>query len=125
MNNYLIKGNIPEMKLPMYDGNPADLATASQSAYLPAISLNLLKYMNIATISIAQPVFVGWQIINGNELAKTGDELNKNKQAMTETEVFAKAKSPTIQITQAKRLITNSISKLGLHKNRLLKLVRT
>jgi multidrug efflux pump len=90
MNDYLIKGKIPEMNLPVYNGNPANLATASQFAYFPGTSLNLLDYINVASISIIQPVFVGGQIINGNKLAKLGYEINKDKQAMTETEVLVK-----------------------------------
>lgn len=90
MNDYLIKGKIPEMNLPVYNGNPANLATASQFAYFPGTSLNLLDYINTASISIIQPVFVGGQIINGNKLAKLSYEINKDKQAMTETEVLVK-----------------------------------
>ena len=90
MNDYLIKGNIPEMKLPVYDGNPANLATATQFAYFPASSINLLDYVNVATVSIVQPVFMGGQIANGNKLAKLGIEISKDKQVMTATEVLVK-----------------------------------
>jgi len=90
MNDYLIKSNIPEMNLPVYNGNPANLATASQFAYFPGISLNLLDYINVASISIIQPIFMGGQIVNGNKLAKLGYEISKDKQAMTTTEVLVK-----------------------------------
>lgn len=90
MNDYLIKGNIPEMNLPVYNGNPADLATASQFAYFPGTALNLLDYINVASISIIQPIFVGGQIVNGNKLAKLGYEISKDKQALTTTEVLVK-----------------------------------
>jgi outer membrane protein TolC len=78
------------MNLPVYNGNPANLATASQFAYFPGISLNLLDYINVASISIIQPIFMGGQIVNGNKLAKLGYEISKDKQAMTTTEVLVK-----------------------------------
>lgn len=89
-NDYLIKGNIPQMNLPVYDGNPANLATATQFAYFPSISLKLLDYMNMANLMVAQPVYTGGRILNGNKLANLGYEINKEKQALTETEVLVK-----------------------------------
>jgi multidrug efflux pump subunit AcrB/outer membrane protein TolC len=90
MNDYLIKGKIPEMNLPVYDGNPANLATATQFAYFPATSLKMLDYMNVADLMVAQPIFTGGRIINGNKLATLGYEISKEKQAMTTTEVLVK-----------------------------------
>ena len=90
MNDYLIKGNIPETRLPVYDGNPANLATATQFAYLPGIPINALDYLNVASLSVVQPVFMGGRIINGNKLAKLGVEISKDKQTLTSTEVLVK-----------------------------------
>lgn len=90
MNDYLIKGSIPEMNLPVYDGNKANLATATQFAYFPATSLNLLDYLNVADVMVTQPVFTGGRIVNGNKLAKVGYDINKEKQAMSTTEVLVK-----------------------------------
>jgi outer membrane protein TolC len=90
MNDYLIKGNIPEMNLPVYDGNPANLATATQFAYFPATSLKMLDYLNMANVIVAQPIYTGGRITNGNKLANLGYEISKEKQAMTTTEVLVK-----------------------------------
>ena len=90
MNDYLIKGDIPQMNLPVYDGNLANLATATQFAYFPGMSLKMLDYINMASVTIAQPVFAGGRIVNGNKLASLGQEISREKQAMTTTEVLVK-----------------------------------
>jgi multidrug efflux pump subunit AcrB/outer membrane protein TolC len=90
MNDYLIKGNIPEMNLPVYDGNPANLAAPTQFTYFPGMTLNLLDYMNVADLMVAQPVYTGGRIKNGNKLATLGYEINREKQAITTTEVLVK-----------------------------------
>ncbi len=74
-NDYLIKGNIPQMNLPVYDGNPVNLLNPTQFAYFPGASLNLLDYMNTASVVVTQPVFAGGQIYNGNRLARVGSEI--------------------------------------------------
>lgn len=56
MSDYLVKGSVPQMNLPVYDGNPANLAGAAQFAYVPSIPLNLVDYMNIGFAMAAQPV---------------------------------------------------------------------
>lgn len=90
MSDYLIKGSIPQMNLPVYDGNPANLATATQFAYFPAISLNMVDYMNIGYAVAAQPLFTGGRIYYGNKLAKTGYEISSENMKMTITDVLVK-----------------------------------
>jgi multidrug efflux pump subunit AcrB/outer membrane protein TolC len=90
INDYLIKGDIPQMNLPVYDGNPVNLATASQFAYFPATSIKMLDYMNVADLMVAQPLYTGGRIVNGNKLANLGYEINKEKQALTKTEILVK-----------------------------------
>lgn len=90
MNDYLIKTSTPEMNLPVYDGNPANIQLATQFAYVPPIDLNLLDYMNIGFVMAAQPVYSGGRIINGNKLAKAGYEISQEKEAMTVTDVLVK-----------------------------------
>lgn len=90
MNDYLIKASTPEMNLPVYDGNMANLASATQFAYVPPITLNLIDYMNVGMVMAAQPVYTGGRILNGNRLAGAGYEISKEKEAMTTTEVFVK-----------------------------------
>jgi len=61
-SEYLMKLKTPEMNLPVYDGNPANLATATQFAYIPSIPINALDYINTADISVALPVYMGGRI---------------------------------------------------------------
>jgi len=92
-SDYLIKGSTPAMNLPVYDGNPASLATATQFAYVPSISINALDYFNVASISVSQPVFVGGRIVNGNKLAKLGYEVSQEKKQMSTTDVLVKTEN--------------------------------
>lgn len=91
--DYLIKGTIPSMNLPVYDGNLANLATASQFAYIPSTPIKALDYMNMASISVIQPLFAGGRIVNGNKLAKLGYEVSQEKKLMSSTEVLVKTES--------------------------------
>ena len=92
-SDYLIKGTIPSMNLPVYDGNPANLATATQYAYVPSIPVKAMDYMNMASISAIQPLYSGGRIINGNKLAKIGYEASLQKELMSTTEVLVKTES--------------------------------
>lgn len=86
--DYLIKGNIPQMNLPVYDGDLANLEGATQYAYVPSIPINAIDYMNMATVSVAMPIYVGGQIRNGNKLAALGEEVSRKQQEMTTTDVL-------------------------------------
>jgi outer membrane protein TolC len=88
--DYLVKGNIPEMNLPVYDGDPANLAGATQFAYIPSIPINAVDYMNMASVSAALPLYAGGQIRNGNKLASIGEEVSRKQQAMTTTKVLVR-----------------------------------
>lgn len=90
MSDYLIKSSLPEMNLPVYDGNPANLPVATQFAYFPGMSLNLVDYMNFGYAMAAQPLFTGGRIHNGNKLARTGYEISKEKKSMTDIEVLVR-----------------------------------
>lgn len=89
-SDYLLKAKTPEMNFPVYDGNPANLANPTQFAYIPSMSIGLMDYMNTAAITVAQPIFTGGRIFNGNRLAKTAIEINKEQGSLTEIEVLAK-----------------------------------
>jgi outer membrane protein TolC len=91
MSDYFIKSSIPQMNLPVYDGNPTNLPTATQFAYFPGMTLNLVDYMNFGYAMAAQPVFTGGRIYYGNKLAGTGYEISIEKKSMTETEVKVRA----------------------------------
>ncbi len=88
--DYLIKGQIPEMNLPVYDGNAENLASATQFAYFPATAINLIDYLNMASLTVALPIYAGGQIRNGNKLAALGEDVSLKQQTMTTTEVLVR-----------------------------------
>lgn len=74
---------------------PADMASSLASS-LPAsaltslgnpISISMMKNGTIAGVSAIQPVFAGGQIINGNKLAKVGEEAANLQLRLSEYEV--------------------------------------
>ena len=87
-SDYLLKLKTPEMNLPVYDGNPANLSTSTQFAYIPPISINALDYMNVANVSVALPVYMGGRIRNGNALASLGEDVSKQQKSMVVTDVL-------------------------------------
>ncbi|MCE5227281.1 MAG: TolC family protein [Porphyromonadaceae bacterium] len=89
-NDPLVEYNMPGGDLPVYDGNPANLATATQFAYFPGISLELLDKANIGAITAVQPVFAGGRIITGNKLAQLGVDVNKSRLVLSKNEILLK-----------------------------------
>jgi outer membrane protein TolC len=87
-SDYLMKLKTPEMNLPVYDGNPANLATATQFAYIPSIAINELDYMNVADVSVALPFYMGGRIRNGNALASLGEDVSKQQKSIVVTDVL-------------------------------------
>ncbi len=49
--------------------------------------LSVLKKGTIATVNLVQPVFMGGRIVNGNRLARVGEEVSRLQQLMTADEV--------------------------------------
>jgi len=88
--DYLVKASTPEMNLPVYDGNPANLPNATQYAYVPAIAINAVDYVNMASVSAALPLYAGGQIRNGNKLAELGEDVSRRQFAMTTTDVLVR-----------------------------------
>ena len=88
--DYLIKARTPEMNLPVYDGDLANLEGATQFAYIPSMTINAVDYMNLASVTAALPVYAGGQIRNGNKLAAIGEDVSRKKQTMTTTEVLVR-----------------------------------
>ena len=88
--DYLVKAKLPEMHLPVYDGNPANLANANQFAYFPSMEINVIDYLNLASVSATLPIYAGGQVRNGNRLASLGMAVSQNQQSMTTTEVLVR-----------------------------------
>ena len=82
------------------DVNPSEMISpemgAALAASLPAemlagmtnpVSMSMMKNGTIAGISAVQPVFAGGQIVNGNKLAKVGEEAAALQLQLSENEV--------------------------------------
>jgi outer membrane protein TolC len=89
-NDPLFKFDMPGGNLPVYDGNPANLATATQFAYFPGISLEMLDKVNVGAITAVQPIFAGGRIVTGNKLAQLGVDVNKSLLVLSENEIMLK-----------------------------------
>lgn len=89
-SDYLIKTNTPEMNLPVYDGDLANLEGATQFAYIPSMAINAVDYLNMARVSAVLPIYAGGQIRNGNKLAAIGEDVSWKQQAMTTTDVLVR-----------------------------------
>jgi outer membrane protein TolC len=85
-----IEMEFPEMNLPVYDGIPANIATATQFAYFPGMNIELLDYANVGYVSAIQPIYAGGRIRNGNKLASLGEELSGYNLNLTTDEVLVK-----------------------------------
>jgi len=94
----MIKGNIPSMNLPVYDGNMANLATASQFAYFPGMDISVLDKAVLGNIMLTQPLYAGGRIVNGNRLAKLGEEVNSSQLILSKSEVQQKTEQQYWQI---------------------------
>jgi len=97
-NDYMIKEEIPEMNLPVYDGNPINLLQPTQFAYFPGMQIETFDYTNLAAVTAVQPVFTGGRIINGNKLAKIGVQVNEEMLENQKEEVILKTENYYWQI---------------------------
>lgn len=84
-----------EITLNMSETIPPELG-ASLAQMLPAealaalanpISISMMKNGTIAGVTAMQPVFAGGQIINGNKLAKVGEDVSRLQLQLSENEV--------------------------------------
>ncbi len=62
---------------------PAEALAALQNP----VSISMLKNGTVAGITAMQPVFAGGQIVNGNRLAKVGEEVSRLQLQLSENEV--------------------------------------
>ena len=97
-NDPLIQYKIPGGNLPVYDGNPANLAAPTEFAYFPGISLSLLNRGTVGSATAVQPLFAGGRIIAGNQLAALGVEVSSEKKILSENEVLLKTEEQYWQI---------------------------
>lgn len=84
--------------LPVYDGDPANLANATQFAYLPGGIIGVMKKGTIGFINATQPVFTGGRIWYGNKLASLGKKAAEYKNELTKDEILLKTEEQYWQI---------------------------
>ena len=94
----LINFEMPGGNLPVYNGNPATISSATQFAYSPGISLELLDKITTGAIMATQPIFAGGRIYYGNRLAHLGIDVSKQKLVMSKNEVILKTEEQYWQI---------------------------
>lgn len=88
-HDYLIKAKTSSMNLPVWDGqDPSMLQNPTLFAYIPSLSIGMLDYMNTAAVSVAQPLYAGGRISNGNKLAALGHEVSQLQKEATTDEVL-------------------------------------
>ncbi|QTY27153.1 TolC family protein [Flavobacterium sp. CS20] len=76
------------MDLPVYDGNPAHLETATQFAYVPPINIQTLDYANTAMVTAVQPLYAGGRIRTGNKLAEVNEDVTQYQYNLTKSEIL-------------------------------------
>jgi outer membrane protein TolC len=74
--------------LPVYDGNPTNLPTATEFAYFPGTTMGVLGSLKLGLVSAVQPIFAGGRIVNGNRLAALGVEASDQKARLARDEVL-------------------------------------
>ena len=73
----------PELGAALAQSLPAEALAALGSP----ISISMMKNGTIAGVTAVQPVFAGGQIINGNKLAKVGEDVSRLQLQLSENEV--------------------------------------
>ncbi len=84
--------------LPVYDGDPANLANPAQFAFLPGGKMGLLEKGQIGYINVIQPLFAGGRIYNGNRLAALGKNAAEYKMRLTKNSISLKTEKLFWQI---------------------------
>ena len=70
-----------------------NLEGATQFAYIPAMSISAVDYVNMASVSATLPIYAGGQIKNGNKLAAIGEDVSHKQEAMTVTDVLVQTEN--------------------------------
>ena len=85
------------------------------------ISISMMKNGTIGSLTALQPVFAGGQIVNGNRLAKVGEEVSRLQLQLSENEVEKTAEQYFWQLAsmQEKKKTIEAVDTLlaGIHKD--------
>lgn len=73
----------------------AQLLPAEKVAALASVdpNLDIVKKGVMASVSAMQPIYMGGKVVNGNKLAKVGEEVSRSKRRLTEAEVRTEVES--------------------------------
>lgn len=74
--------------LPVYDGNPANLASASQFAFFPPSQTAFLQQLGVANLGVTQPIYTGGKIKLGNEMAALGVDIREEQKVLSEKDLL-------------------------------------
>ncbi|WP_113663263.1 TolC family protein [Pedobacter nanyangensis] len=84
--------------LPVYDGNPANLGSATQFAYMPDVNIGLFNQMALGYVNILQPVYAGGKIKTANKLTNLNIEVRQKLQKLSENDVLLKTEQQYWQV---------------------------
>ncbi len=84
----LIDFTIEGGNLPVYDGNPANLPSATQFAYFPSSTMGMFGKGTFGMLNAVQPVYAGGRIVNGNRLASLAVEAGGYRERLVRNEVL-------------------------------------
>ena len=76
----------PELGMALAQTFPPEMI-ASLSSLISPIEFSMMKKGTIASVMAVQPVFAGGQIVNGNRLAKVGEDVSRLQLELSENEV--------------------------------------
>lgn len=96
--NPLLKLNMEGGNLPVYDGNPAHLLTATQFAYMPGINISLLNQLAGGAVTVLQPIYAGNRIKTGNQLADINLEVKMKQEELSNKEILYKTEKEYLQV---------------------------
>ena len=114
--------NLSESISPEVGALAQSLATGALAALgNPVVNISMMKKGTIGSLMAVQPVFVGGQIINGNKLAKVGEEVSHLQLQLSENEVEKTAEQYFWQLAtmQEKMKAIETVDTLlaGIHKD--------
>ncbi len=100
----------PELGMALAQSLPAEAVAALGSP----ISISMMKNGTIGSLMAVQPVFAGGQIINGNKLAKVGEDVSRLQLQLSENEVEKTAEQYFWQLAslQEKMKTVNAVDTL-------------
>ncbi|KMQ65311.1 membrane protein [Chryseobacterium sp. FH2] len=94
----LLEINMAGGNLPVYDGNPANLANPTQFAYMPGVNMGLFNQMGLGYVNALQPIYTGGKIKTGNQLAALNTSVKESQQQLSDKEILMKAEEQYWQV---------------------------